>query len=326
MKYIVKSPLASKTMDFPKNKSYIFAHKRLTYIIMEQKKTEYITLHLIVFGTIIIIGVLARQTALHYGWDEFSSYLIFMVCSIVIGAIYLNLQMVFSQLLSPTIEKCFIRFECYRNKVIAVETPVVHTELAERTIISESIISEPETEIETTSDITEEVSNPSCSELNEDVTELPKEEATSSTINNIPIEESNQPIEYEIFRANAMAEKERASQEKLDKVLSYTKQNLVLYLSETDLNRLCEYITEYYFSDSLPKVEQIKVDAQLKSIDIMHFGWNIGKAFGKPRLQTATFIKRVFAHTLRDSEISTIERKMSHTESECRIKLDRKIA
>ena len=326
MKYIVKSPLASKTMDFPKNKSYIFAHKRLTYIIMEQKKTEYITLHLIVFGTTIIIGVLARQTALHYGWDEFSSYLIFMVCSIVIGAIYLNLQMVFSQLLSPTIEKCFIRFECYRNKVIAVETPVVHTELAERTIISEFIISEPETEIETTSDITEEVSNPSCSELNEDVTELPKEEATSSTINNIPIEESNQPIEYEIFRANAMAEKERASQEKLDKVLSYTKQNLVLYLSETDLNRLCEYITEYYFSDSLPKVEQIKVDAQLKTIDIMHFGWNIGKAFGKPRLQTATFIKRVFAHTLRDSEISTIERKMSHTESECRIKLDRKIA
>ena len=325
MKYIVKSPLASKTMDFPKNKSYIFAHKRLTYIIMEQKKTEYITLHLIVFGTIIIIGVLARQTALHYGWDEFSSYLIFMVCSIVIGAIYLNLQMVFSQLLSPTIEKCFMRFECYRNKVIAVETPVVHTELAERTIISESIISEPETEIETTSDITEEVSNPSCSELNEDVTELPKEEATSSTINNIPIEESNQPIEYEIFRANAMAEKERASQEKLDKVLSYTKQNLVLYLSETDLNRLCEYITEYYFSDSLPKVEQIKVDAQLKTIDIMHFGWNIGKAFGKPRLQTATFIKRVFAHTLRDSEISTIERKMSHTESECKIKLDRKI-
>ena len=117
--------------------------------------------------------------------------------------------------------------------------------------------------------------------------------------------------------------KERTSQEKLDKVLTYTKQNLVLYLSETDLNHLCGYITEYY---SMPKVEQIKVDAQLKAIDIMHFGWNIGKAFDKPHLQTATFIKRVFAHTLRDSDISTIERKMSHTESECKIKLDRKIA
>ena len=293
---------------------------------MEQKKIENITLHLIVFSTIAVIGILARQTVLHYGWDEFSSYLILVVCSIVIGAIYLNLQMAFRQLLSPTIERCFLRFEGYRNKAVVVEAIVKHSKLAESTIISKSIISEPEIEIEIKSDTTEEVSTPSCSELNEDVTELPKEEATPSTINKIPIEESNQPSEYEIFRANAMAEKERASQEKLDKVLAYTKQNLVLYLSETDLNRLCGYITEYYFSDSLPKVEQIKVDAQLKTIDIMHFGWNIGKAFGKPRLQTATFIKRVFAHTLRDSEISTIERKMSHTESECRIKLDRKIA
>ena len=295
---------------------------------MEQKKIEQITLHLIVFGTIIIISVLARQTVLHYGWDEFSSYLILVVCSIVIGAIYLNLQMVFRQLLSPTIERCFMRFECYRNKAVVVEALVEHSKLAESTIISESIISEsePEIEIETTSDTAKEVSNSSYSELDEDVAELPKEEATPSTINNISIEESNQPTEYEIFRANAMAEKERASQEKLDKVLSYTKQNLVLYLSETDLNRLCGYITEYYLSNSLPKVEQIKVDAQLKTIDIMHFGWNIGKAFGKPRLQTATFIKRIFAHTLRDSEISTIERKMSHTESECKIKLNGTIA
>lgn len=294
---------------------------------MEQKKIEHITLNLIVFGTIVIIGVLARQTVLHYGWDEFSSNLIFVVCSIIMGAIYLNLQMLFGQLLSPTIEKYFMRFECYRNKTVVIETSIEHSELAESAINSEPIISkpDPEIEIETTSD-TEEVSIPSCPELNEEVAELPKEDATPSTINNISIEEPNQPTEYEIFRANAMAEKERVSQEKLDKVLAYTKQNLVLYLNETDLNRLCGYITEYYLSESLPKVEQIKVDAQLKTIDIMHFGWNIGKALGKPRLQTVTFIKKVFAHTLRDSEISTIERKMSHTESECKIKLDRKIA
>lgn len=62
---------------------------------MKQKKIEHITLNLIVFGTIAIIGVLARQTVLHYGWDEFSSYLILVVCSIIMGAIYLNLQMVF---------------------------------------------------------------------------------------------------------------------------------------------------------------------------------------------------------------------------------------
>lgn len=52
---------------------------------MEQRKIEHITLHLIIFGTIAIIGVLARQTVLHYGWDEFSSYLILVVCSIIMG-------------------------------------------------------------------------------------------------------------------------------------------------------------------------------------------------------------------------------------------------
>ena len=293
---------------------------------MEQKKIEHITLHLIVFGTIAIIGVLARQAVLYYGWDEFSSYLILVVCSIIMGAIYLNLQIIFGQILSPTIEKCFMRFECYRNKTVVAEIPIEHHEVIESAIDTEPIVSESEPKIETTSDTTEEVSILSLSESNEDMVELPKEEVPPASISNIPIEVLNQPSEYEISRANAMAEKERASQEKLDKVIAYTKQTLVLYLDEAALNRLCGYVTEYYLSDTLPKVEPIKVDSQLKTIDIMHFGWNIGKAFGKPRLQTATFIKRVFAHTLRDSEISTIERKMSHTESECKIKLDKKIA
>ena len=281
---------------------------------MEQKKIEHITLHLMVFSTIVVIGVLARQTALHYGWDEFSSYLVLVVCSIVMGAIYLNLQMAFTQILSPEIEKCFMRFECYRNKITVIEESPEPIDNA-----VEPIVSEPTIEVETTSDTSEEVSTPMPSETDEGEAKLPKEDATPS------IEEPNPPSEYEILRANAMAEKERASQEKLDKVITYTKCTLVPYLDEDSLHRLCGYVTEYYLSDSLPKVESIKLSSQLKTIDAMHFGWNIGKAFGKPRLQTATFIKRVFAHTLRDVEISTIERKMSHTESECKIKLDGKI-
>lgn len=281
---------------------------------MEQKKIEHITLHLMIFGTIIIIGILARQTALLYGWDEFSSYLVLVVCSIVTGAIYLNLQMAFTQILSPAIEKCFMRFECYRNKIMVIEESPEPIDNA-----VEPIVSEPVIEVETTSDTSEEVSTPMPSEADEGEAKLPKEDATPS------IEEPNQPSEYEVLRANAMAEKERASQEKLNKVITYTKRTLVSYLDEESLHRLCRYVTEYYLYESLPKVEPIKLSSQLKTIDAMHFGWNIGKAFGKPRLQTATFIKKVFAHTLRDVEISTIERKMSHTESECKIKLYRQI-
>ena len=139
-------------------------------------------------------------------------------------------------------------------------------------------------------------------------------------------ETTPQPSEYEVLRANAIAEQERASQEKLQRILDYTKQTMVTYMSEAKLDCLCGYITEYSLSDTLREVSPVSVDYVLKSIDLMHFGWNIGKAFDKRRIHTATFIKNVFAHALRDIEVSTIERKMSHTESECRIKLDGEIA
>ena len=139
------------------------------------------------------------------------------------------------------------------------------------------------------------------------------------------VEITPQPSEYEVLRANAIAEQERASQAKLERVLDYTKQTMVAYMSEEELNRLCGYITEYSLGDTPREVSPVSVDSALKSIDLMHFGWNIGKAFGKKRIHTATFIKNVFAHALRDIEVSTIERKMSHTESECRIKLDGEI-
>lgn len=137
------------------------------------------------------------------------------------------------------------------------------------------------------------------------------------------VETTPQPTEYEVLRANAIAEHERASQAKLERVLDYTKQTMAAYMSKAELDRLCGYITEYSLGDTPREVSPVSVDSALKSIDLMHFGWNIGKAFGKRRIHTAAFIKRVFAHALRDLEITTIERKMSHTESECKIKLNR---
>ena len=60
-----------------------------------------------------------------------------------------------------------------------------------------------------------------------------------------PIEEvaitetTPQPTEYEVLRANAIAEQERAAQTKLDRVLDYTKQTMVAYMSKAELDRLC---------------------------------------------------------------------------------------
>ena len=151
------------------------------------------------------------------------------------------------------------------------------------------------------------------------------ESATKEVTNQDPKQEANLPSYQEHY--DAVTEKKRIeAEETLQRVLDYTMQTMVVYMSEEELNRLCGYITEYSLGDTPREVSPVSVDSALKSIDLMHFGWNIGKAFGKRRIHTATFIKNVFAHALRDLEISTIERKMSHTESEFRIKLDENIA
>lgn len=255
---------------------------------MNQKSIEHIALYSIVLVGTLVIGVLARQFVLSKGIDDFSSSVVFFATVIVLMAIYASLQTTFNQFLLPHIEAFLLRFSAFQTMKNYNDT-----------------VSEPEA-----------------------TTIKDSNQATPDVIELAPTTEEaiSEPSEYEVMRTKSIAKKNRAIQTKLEKVISYTKQTMVAYMSQEDLNRLCAYIVEYSSGDTLQKISPVKVDSRLKSIDdIMHFGWNIGKAFGRKRIHTATFIKNVFAHTLRALEISIIERKMSHTESVCCIKLDVKI-
>lgn len=251
---------------------------------MNQKNIEHIALYSLVLVGTLVVGVLARPFVLSRGVDDFSSIVAFFATVIVLMAIYVSLQTTFNQFLLPRIEAFLLRFSAFQTMKNHNDT-----------------VSVPE--VPTSKD-----SNQATPDVIEPV--LTAEETIS------------EPSEYEVMRINAIAKKNYAIQTKLEKVISYTKQTMVAYMSEEDLNRLCAYVAEYSTGDTLQKISPVKVDSQLKSIDIMHFGWNIGKAFNKKRIHTAIFIKNIFSHTLRNLEISTIERKMSHTESECHIKLD----
>ena len=254
---------------------------------MNLKSIEHIALYSLVLVGTLVVGVLARQFVLSKGIDDFSSSVVFFATAIVLMAIYASLQTTFNQFLLPRIEVSLLRFSAFQTMKNHNDT-----------------VSAPE--VPTIKD---------SNQVTPDVIELaPTAEETIS-----------EPSEYKVMRTNAIAKKNHAIQTKLEKVLSYTKQIMVAYMSEEDLNRLCAYIVEYSSGDTLQKISPVNVDSQLKSIDIMHFGWNIGKAFSKKRIHTAIFIKNVFAHTLRDLEISTIERKMSHTESKCEIKRNKNI-
>ncbi len=57
----------------------------------------------------------------------------------------------------------------------------------------------------------------------------------------------------------------------------------------------------------------------------MHFGWNIAQPFYKLRKETSLFLKHTFYHALEDVEISTIQRKLTNTESKSLISLQENI-
>lgn len=129
-------------------------------------------------------------------------------------------------------------------------------------------------------------------------------------------------MDYAQIRLSAMKAKEQAEQEKLTTVLTYTRESFAPYMKEEDLNTLCEYICLFHADKDVPKVARsVKVDSAIRTIDLMHFGWNIGYQFSKTGIQIATFIKRVFAEALKESEISTLKSKL-RLEGKCTIKID----
>lgn len=108
----------------------------------------------------------------------------------------------------------------------------------------------------------------------------------------------------------------------MEVITSYTQRTLAAYMTEEELTKLCEQITRYLSSEwSIETSQDIKVSSHLKSIDLMHFGWNISRPFGKKREDIAFFLKYTFAHTLRDVEVSSIQRKLTNTEGKYLISL-----
>lgn len=244
---------------------------------MNQKQIEQITLHLFVFCAASFVGIIARKVALNYGMDEFCGFITFIVSTIILMAVYLNLQIGMNQILVPLIDKVLMRFG--------------HHPKEEEAIVAETMEEVHRIETEQKEDLTEETTS----------------------------EET--PSEYEQLRNKALQAKKEMELKKMDTVLSYTRETLAPHMSEEHLNRLCEHIGLFHTSPDIPKIQQpVKVESQIRTIDLMHFGWNIGNQFKKTGIQTATFIKRIFADALKDSEISTLKSKL-RMEGKCIIQL-----
>ena len=127
---------------------------------------------------------------------------------------------------------------------------------------------------------------------------------------------------YEVRVAEIEREKAERQADIKRVIHEYTTFVMTEFLSKEDIEILHENIEYFAHGQSdLYKPIRSKVDNSLRSIDLMHFVWNIGERLGISLIDRATFIHTIFPHELKDASIKYLAKNL-RTCGVCKIALD----
>ena len=127
---------------------------------------------------------------------------------------------------------------------------------------------------------------------------------------------------YEV-RVAEIERKKAERQTDIKRVIhEYTTFVMTEFLSKEDLEILHENIEYFAHGQSeLYKPIRSRLDNPLRSIDLMHFVWNIGERLNISLIDRATFIHSMFTHELKDASIKYLAKNL-RTSGVCKIALD----
>lgn len=127
----------------------------------------------------------------------------------------------------------------------------------------------------------------------------------------------------EIQKANdtkyRLTNKER--EEKLKVFIEYTTKKMSSHMDTINFEKLCNNIQLYIQNEKPVTMEPVVTNGELNSLDLRHFGWNIGTRLGYKGDSKAYFIKNVFQDELKDLSLSTLQQTLRQ-DGKCSIKID----
>ena len=127
---------------------------------------------------------------------------------------------------------------------------------------------------------------------------------------------------YEVRVAEIECEKAERQADIKRVIHEYTTFVMTEFLSKENLEILHENIEYFAHGQSdLYKPIRSRLDYPLRSIDLMHFVWNIGERLGISLIDRATFIHTIFPHELKDASIKYLAKNL-RTCGVCKIALD----
>lgn len=135
-------------------------------------------------------------------------------------------------------------------------------------------------------------------------------------------------IDYEGRREQAKKRQEDRAFEKEANVILYVGYTMSPFVDKEVVEKIIDAVTEFIHTSGVPEFPEesaIRLPDELTTTDMMHFGWNIAKPFKKYNLHTAHFLKHIFAHTFREVEVCTIERKLKYNGTQGKIKINENV-
>lgn len=134
------------------------------------------------------------------------------------------------------------------------------------------------------------------------------------------------PPTLDDIRNEQLQNKAKEQEEKLNIALNYTRKTFAPYISDGQIEVLCENLQLYANKLNLEKLRSIKTSKDLSSVDIFHFGWNIWNHFNVGRrVEIAHFLKRVFPDILKVVEIESIKSHLKDDELKGIIKIQKSL-
>lgn len=157
--------------------------------------------------------------------------------------------------------------------------------------------------------------------------ELPSTEGVSILEDHPVSEPLMQPIVTPDYRAICLEYEQRQKAERtelIEVIIEYACRTMAPFISETNMIRLCEEI-RCWCSNPHYEPSEISLRDRLSTNDLCHFIWNIGERLGRNNGYggecRAKFVKRLFAQSLADVELSSLKNMTKRTSAD-RIPLD----
>lgn len=136
-------------------------------------------------------------------------------------------------------------------------------------------------------------------------------------------------IDYRTTRGDKIRKQEERALALESRVIKYIGDVMSPFMTEQELTKLIDRSYEFIHMRLVPDFQEsdaVVVSDELSTMDLMHYGWNIAKPFGKPCSHTALFLKQIFPVAFRNTEVYTIEKKLRLNPMQGRIKIDKGIA